>query len=303
MDKPRKMNQWNIFSTFLLIIVFINLSCNLTQVTIRASTTPNASSFEDRQGSEEAYFNPTTSIAPASTLNPTSTYESRLGSTDRPTAQTSVEVLASATPVDNIDTLLTSCPSEAELERFNSDFHILFDQTISYPPYDCHNGTGPNGEVNPKLALFQGLRVIHALHFTQPLPWTETNLYEWLKAAINGIVITDTEFSHCCDMSMWISLKADLLNQPDYRLWINPQSGSGLIGLIGLIVHEARHAEIGGHTCGNDDQTLEELGAWGIQYYLFQYMAEYTPSDFFTQEQRQMAINHANIALSRICYP
>ncbi|OGO18592.1 MAG: hypothetical protein A2Z14_12040 [Chloroflexi bacterium RBG_16_48_8] len=199
--------------------------------------------------------------------------------------------------------LLSTCPTESELNRFNTDFDILFDSTIPFPPYGCQNGTGPDGEVNPKLTLYQGLRVIHALHFNQPLPWTELSLYEWLKGAIHGIVITDAEFSHCCAAGKQIVLKGDLLYQPDYQIWVNPQSGGGLIGLIGLIVHEARHAEIGGHTCGLDDATLEELGAWGTQSYLFLYLAENTPLAFFNQEQRQMAIQHSDTALARICNP
>ena len=153
------------------------------------------------------------------------------------------------------------------------------------------------------MALYQGLRVIHALHFDQSLPWTQRNLYVWLKEAIHGIVITDAEYSYCCQAGKQIVLKADLLYQPDYQVWGNPQSGGGLMGLVGVIIHEARHAEIGGHTCGADDATLEELGAWGVQYYLFLYMAENTPATFFSQDQRQMALDHADTALTRICNP
>jgi hypothetical protein len=246
---------------------------------------------------------PVSSLDPASTSSPAHTNRSSGQSTESPVVQTPDPVIASATPVQNIEILLSTCPSESELERFTSDFHILFDEKISYPPYDCHNGKGPEGEVNPRLAFFQGLRVIHALQFNKPLPWTDLTLYQWLKGAIRGIVITDAEYSHCCTSDMEIVLKADLLLQPDYQFWINPQSGSGLIGLIGLIVHEARHAEVGGHTCGSDDATLEELGAWGTQYYLFLYMAQNAHPGFFTEDQRQIALNHAETAIQRICTP
>ncbi len=40
-----------------------------------------------------------------------------------------------------------------------------------------------------------------------------------------------------------------------------------------MFVHEARHNEFGGHTCGTNDNTRAEMGAWGVQYYLETYLA------------------------------
>jgi hypothetical protein len=212
-------------------------------------------------------------------------------------------IQSTPTPVANIDVLLSSCPAPMELERFNTDFDIVFEPELHFPHYACQNGTGPNGNVNPQLAFYQALRVIHSLQFDTTLPWTDQTLYNWLKSTIDGAVLNETEVSYCCDPTNRIVIKAFLLHQDDYQFWVNPQSGSGLIGFIGLLVHEARHAEIGGHTCGTDDETLEELGAWGTQYYLYKFMAENTPKGYFTDLQRQSAMSHANTALNRICNP
>jgi len=37
-----------------------------------------------------------------------------------------------------------------------------------------------------------------------------------------------------------------------------------------LFIHEARHNEGLPHTCSTNDQTLSELGSWGVQYYMFE---------------------------------
>jgi hypothetical protein len=252
----------------------------------------------------EGHLDPTPSRTPNVQMEPTS-YRSPIPipSRTRTPSPTPHPPQPSPTPAANIDVLLSICPSEAELERFKSDFDILFDPDLGFPTYACQNGTGPGDTINPRLTFFQALRAIHALQFDQSLPWTEYSLYDWLKNTINGMVLTETEFSHCCEAENRIVLKADLLEQADNLVWANPQSGGGLIGFIGLIVHEARHAEVGGHTCGTDDETLEELGAWGVQYYLFIYIAEHSPQGFFTEEQIQAAQSHADTAIGRICHP
>lgn len=197
----------------------------------------------------------------------------------------------------SLDDMLATCPTADEIERFQTDFDIFFDPAVGLPPFACE-------DANHQLAVYQALRAMSALHFDQPLPWTSYSLYDWLQSAISGIVLTTTDISYCCDSQNRIVLKADLLSQPSYAYWYDPQSGIGLMSLVGLIVHEARHAEIGGHTCGNsDDATLEEMGAWGVQYYLFLWMAEHTPPGLLTPTQREAAMAHAETALGRICNP
>lgn len=289
------------FIGFLISIILPTLACNLNLASDPTSQLPPSSPSPMEVTTEE----PSTSLPKTTPTHPTPVQSSASTTEELPerSRPTRTPIQISPTPVANIDILLSSCPTQAEMERFKSDFDILFDTDNDIPEYVCQNGTGPDGNVNPRLALYQGLRAIHSLQFDPSLPWTDQTLYDWLKSTINGVILTETDLSYCCDAENRIVLKATLLNQSDYRFWVNPQSGSGLIGFVGLIVHEARHAEIGGHTCGSDDKTLEELGAWGTQYYLFKYIADNTPQEFFTDLQRQTAINHANTALTRICNP
>ncbi len=70
-----------------------------------------------------------------------------------------------------------------------------------------------------------------------------------------------------------------------------------------LYVHEARHNQGYGHTCGTNDRTLAEMGAWGVQYYLDAWLADYSDSSFISDPYyRQSAKSHAeDIRKTRFC--
>lgn len=246
---------------------------------------------------------PIRTLAPLNSVHPPGTKTFPAPDRSVPPDDISPEPLPSPTSVLNIDILMQTCPTSEEIDRFHRDLDLFFDPVSEFPAYTCELGINPEESPNRRWVLYQALRAIGAIHFDQPLPWTSLPLYDWLEGAINGIALSETEYSYCCDAQHRIVLKADLFDQEDMKTWVNPQSGHGLIGLIGLIVHEARHAEVGGHTCGNDDATFEEMGAWGTQYYLFMYIAEHTSEGFFSADQRQSALYHAEVARSRICTP
>jgi hypothetical protein len=52
--------------------------------------------------------------------------------------------------------------------------------------------------------------------------------------------------------------------------------------LAALFIHEARHNEGYGHTCttgpraGQNDNTIAELGAWGVEYYFTLWLGTHT---------------------------
>lgn len=52
------------------------------------------------------------------------------------------------------------------------------------------------------------------------------------------------------------------------------------------------HIDVGGHTCGyTKDNTIAELGAFGVVYYLMMWAAEHDPRS--TAEERAYALNQA----------
>jgi hypothetical protein len=294
MRAHNKVKDRNFFLLACLCIVLL-LSCNLPgTLATHASETSAAPAVSSPTALGPAFTAPA-STSEAATLAPTQAASL--------TAESSASHPPSPVLGWSIDAVMQSCPSQAELALLEQDFDLSFDPAAGLPPFACQDGLDPGGGVNPRLVLYQALRAISALTFSEPLPWTDLSLYEWLRNAIRGIVLTNTELSYCCDPQGRIVLKADLFSQPFLASWHDAQQGVGLEGLVGLIVHEARHAEVGGHTCGNDDLTLEELGAWGVQYWLFIWMAEKTPPTMLTAEQRDGALGHALTALGRICNP
>jgi hypothetical protein len=53
-------------------------------------------------------------------------------------------------------------------------------------------------------------------------------------------------------------------------------------GLTVLMIHEARHAEGYGHTCGTRARSVSELGAFGVQYWTYVWLAYHSDPAFLT---------------------
>jgi uncharacterized protein (TIGR03437 family) len=109
---------------------------------------------------------------------------------------------------------------------------------------------------------------MRAFPLSSPLPWTDKSLYDWFTSAIKGVRHrTDIPYSYCCDPAGIINIQASNL------AILQSNSADTLATYMALLVHEARHNEGLPHTCGTRDQTLNELGAWGVQFHLYERMA------------------------------
>src|SRR5262249_17469433 len=154
------------------------------------------------------------------------------------------------------------------------------DQTIvdagALLPWTCTHG---GSESSIMLSMYNTFRLAKSIPFSQTFPWDpdHDNLYDWLKsldlAAIGYFGASSSEdLNHGWDKKVY--LIGNNLAQPMYRQIINPQSGVGVIYLLVLLAHEARHAGYDiGHNCGSDDTNLAFMGAWAVQYYLLQMLA------------------------------
>lgn len=205
-----------------------------------------------------------------------------------------------------IATLLTTCPTPQEIALFERDLELDFTRT-TVPSYACSDGIDPNG-ANPRLATFQIFRVMRALTFDEPLPWTSLPLYDWLREAVPGIVFFEGEsFQFCCDEGgrMWIKVGGNsIISNTAARYLIEPGGQVGLMHtMVQAFVHEARHGDGLSHTCGSDDQTLEELGSWGVVYHLFVWLAVHADAGLLSDFEREAATLGAVSALGRICEP
>ena len=215
-----------------------------------------------------------------------------------------VRVAATVSPVEQ---LIGSCPTAAEVAEINGTFALSFEGDPTAGTLVCTTAGGSANLTRLQERAYQALRVMRRLAFQRPLPWTSQGLYDWLNGAIDGIRFrNDITFSFCCSPANTINVQTGNFAPLQTTRWIDPSSGTGLAGLVGLFVHEARHNQTGGHTCGAGDATVTELGAWGTQYYLFLWMALYSGTFFdatdpWTGFYREGALSHADVALRRVC--
>ena len=245
------------------------------------------------------------------TPTPYPTYTPIPTATPVPTATPTRTPMSTAMPAptptpefqSGVGELLMTCPTEAEIGLFESKLDLDFNDT-NVRPYACLEGVDPDG-YNQRLTTYQALRVMRFLTFDEPLPWTDLSLYDWLTQAIPGMWFFEgQDFNGCCDAKDRLMIKVSAptsLNTSIYSHFYWPPTGTGLMGLVALFVHEGRHAERFPHTCGFSDATLDELGSWGVQHYYYIWLADHTPLDALTAIEREGASWGATSALEQIC--
>jgi hypothetical protein len=206
-----------------------------------------------------------------------------------------------------VDAFIANCPSAADVAAISADLDLSFESDPTGGTLVCTAAAGSANLTRAQERAFQALRVMRQLQFTRPLPWTSLPLYTWLNNAIDGIRFRgDISTSFCCSPARVINVQLQNLSALSTVRWADPQSGSGLSGLVGVITHEARHSEGPGHTCGANDATYQERGAWAIQHDLFLWLALYTGSFLDApgpelSYYRLQAFYSAEQALGRIC--
>jgi len=169
-----------------------------------------------------------------------------------------------------IDDLISVCPPAAEIAAIRSDLTLTFEGDPTAGSLVCRASDGSADLTHLQERAIQALRAMKALSFARPLPWTSLGLYDWLRGAIDGIRFrSDIEYSFCCSPAGVINIQTRTLSaaQSSTKRWIDPQGAGGLMGLVGLYIHEARHNEGKGHTCGPQDATVAEMGSLGVVYY------------------------------------
>ncbi|HTX90996.1 MAG TPA: hypothetical protein VMC09_07240 [Anaerolineales bacterium] len=209
---------------------------------------------------------------------------------------------ATATPVPpTVADFFARCPTAAEIARVNADLTLSFETDPTAGQLACRASDG-SADLTPVMKhAYQSILVMRLLHFSQPLPWTDKQLYDWFVGSIHGIRFRqDFRYSHCCDPANVIDIQDGpntLLAMTD--LWIDPAYNAGLMDTTILLVHEARHNNGLPHTCpdGANDQTIAELGAWAVQMDLEEWLAQYGDPAFLTapgsdpKYYREIALN------------
>lgn len=206
-----------------------------------------------------------------------------------------------APDADGIDDFLASCPSATDVAFVREQFDLQFDADPTAPDLVCAASEGSVDLTRLQERAVQAFLVMEVTLFAEPLPWTDLHMFEWVTGAIDGIRFRDDiDESYCCEPDRYVNVAiADLPGMESER-WIDPSTGTGMLDLVGLIVHQARHSEGFVHTCedGINDQTAAELGAWGAESALYRWYADQadqrffvdlTRPDFYSEAARQRA--------------
>jgi formylglycine-generating enzyme required for sulfatase activity len=190
------------------------------------------------------------------------------------------------------------CPTAAEVADVDARLILTFENDPTAGTLVCTAAAGSADLTYLQKKAYQTVIIMKYLQFSQPLPWTNKQLYDWFTSAVRGIdYISGTGNSSCCQdgiIAMPVNPDAFILTSDVWvsgrkgpELYSEPGTGEswsgGLMDVVGGYIHEARHNEGNGypHVCDpGKDTSLSEMGSYGIQYYFFYWLANYSDRDF-----------------------
>lgn len=187
------------------------------------------------------------------------------------------------TGILNAAIFVNLCPtSDTAYATLVHDFQFLSEGQPDPVPVVCTDPY-PTTHLTDEVLNYQTLRM--AYYMSQGtagrLPWTSLSFYDWMKSQIAGVDFhVSAAVSSCCEIingKKYISLaRKDSSMLSGYRDWF------GVANWLALLAHETRHAAGYPHVNGcpafplatdsagcDPTYDLSNLGAYGIQYWLF----------------------------------
>jgi hypothetical protein len=219
---------------------------------------------------------------PQTTLPPLASPTAALDPTRSPTAPAAPQPSATPAP-SNVQDLSDCCPTAVEIASIDADLILSFDYDPTAGKRLCRAADGSADLSLLQLRTYQVLLVLQRLEFDRPLPWTDLPLYAWFTSTIDGIRFrNDISYSSCCNPPGTMNLVTSLFALETDR-WLQAEDPDiNIQGLMILMIHEARHSEGYSHTCGTKDQTIAEMGAFGVQYWTYIWLAYHSDPAFMT---------------------
>jgi hypothetical protein len=187
------------------------------------------------------------------------------------------------TGIHDAASFVNLCPtSDTVYATLVRDFRMLSEGQPDTVPVVCTDPY-PTTHLTDEVLNYQTLRMVYymAKGTTNQLPWTSMNLYDWMKSQIAGVDFhASGGVSSCCEIingKKYISLaRKDSSALSGYRDWF------GVANWLALLAHETRHAAGYPHVTGcpafplatdsagcDPTYDINDLGAYGIQYWLF----------------------------------
>jgi hypothetical protein len=172
------------------------------------------------------------------------------------------------------------CPTAEQLALVDSDVSIAFEGEVGAGTYVCRAVDGSRDLTQVQKNVYQTLLFMRSVQFDAPLPWTSSSLYGWFTSNVRGVRIrTDIIYDSCCQPASVISLLGTRIIEATIPSYLE------------IMVHEARHIDHVSHQCENKDNTISELGAFGVQYYVLVWMSAHWPAA--GQAEREYVQNRA----------
>jgi hypothetical protein len=188
---------------------------------------------------------------------------------------------AASTPLEangpaTVDEALADCPATAEIAEVDSKIKISFEADPTAGRLVCTAAAGSADLTREQKNAYNAVLIMKELKFDAPLPWTDKTLYDWFSETIKGIRYRSDIASHsCCGTPPTINIRAEL-----HALYSDRWTAVG--ALMRLYVHEARHTFMA-HRCETGtDRTIAELGAYGVEARLYEWLAYHSDPDFLT---------------------
>ena len=225
---------------------------------------------------------------------------------------------------ESANDILARCPTSAEVARSDRDLTITFESDPTVGQTVCSAAQSSRDLTLLQAQVYRVLTVMREITFNAPLPWTSDSLYGWFVSSIRGIRIRgDRGTSFCCDPDGIINIQAQNLAALLY-----PSDFQYVGSLMVLFVHEARHNNGFPHTCfvdletgprpdtrisrsqeefagvvpGSNDDTIAQLGAWGVQYHLDIFLGSHSDPAFIPPAMQSKFTRDAQIICNtRFC--
>jgi hypothetical protein len=122
---------------------------------------------------------------------------------------------APAQPV-RADDILGRCPTMSEVAAINQRIPLSFEGDSASGSVVCRRSAGSSDLTLLQTRVYQALLIAQHARFSQPLPWTSKELYDWLAETILGIRFrTDIDLSYCCDSARVINVRANGMSAVD----------------------------------------------------------------------------------------
>jgi endonuclease YncB( thermonuclease family) len=183
----------------------------------------------------------------------------------------------------SVEDFFAEYPTAGDLYEIDMAFKLVFE-------HDPTAGQYSGGSLTPlQKRTYKVLQFMRLLSFSEPLPWTTMSLYGWFYNSVREIHFEDIEVSYFEDGVIHVATKPNSTGCLTDKFIETGQSW-GLMDFFMLLVHEARHAQKD-HWDGSNDHNIAELGAWGVQYYAYLYVAD--KSNFYVNDYAKAQLRAA----------